>query len=50
MKRPENRGGSVCIMCGKPSQQQICEACKIKVEAAAIRHKLEVDKSDKRPN
>ena len=50
MKRTENRRDSVCIMCGKPSKQRICETCRVKVEAEAIHHKLEADKSDKRPD
>jgi hypothetical protein len=34
-------------MCGKPSSDSICDACRIKVEAEAIHHKLEADKPDK---
>ena len=49
MKRSDVRDGSVCIMCGKPSKQRICESCKVKVEAEAIHHKLEAEKSDKGP-
>jgi hypothetical protein len=50
VKRLDVRRGSVCIMCGKPSKQRICESCRVKVEAEAIHHKLEADKSDKRAN
>jgi len=49
MKRSGVRRGSVCIMCGKPSQQCICDSCRMTVEAEAIHHKLETDKLDKRP-
>ena len=50
MKRSDVRHGSVCIMCGKPSKQRICESCRVKVEAKAIHKKLETDKSDKLPD
>jgi hypothetical protein len=49
MKRSDVQHGSVCIMCGKPSKERICESCRVKVEAEAIHHKLEIDKSGKRP-
>jgi hypothetical protein len=49
VKRSEARRGSVCTMCGKPSRQRICEACRVKLEAEAIHHKLETDKAGKRP-
>ena len=49
MKRSEVRRGSVCMMCGRPSKQPICDACRVKVEAEAIHHKLETDKPGKRP-
>ena len=50
VKRSEVRHGSVCIMCGKPSKQRICESCKVKVEAEAIHQKLEAIKPDKQPD
>ena len=50
MKRSEERRHSVCMLCGKPSKQRICEACKSKVQAEAIQHKLQTDKSGKRRN
>jgi len=50
VKRSDVQYDSVCIMCGKPSKQRICESCRVKVEAEAIHHKLEADKSDKRPD
>jgi hypothetical protein len=49
VKRSEARRGSVCTMCGKLSRQRICETCMAKVEAEAIHHKLETNKSGKRP-
>jgi hypothetical protein len=49
VKRSDVRRGSVCMMCGRPSKQRICETCRVKIEAEAIHHKLETDKSDKRP-
>jgi hypothetical protein len=50
VKRSDVRRSSVCMMCGRPSKQRICETCRVKVEAEAIHHKLETDKSDKRTN
>ena len=50
MKQSDVRRGSVCIMCGKPSKQRICDTCRVKVEAEAIHHKLESDKPNKRPD
>ena len=47
MKRSDVQYGSVCMMCGKPSKQRICESCRVKIEAEAIHKKLETDKSDK---
>lgn len=49
MKRSNVRHGPVCIMCGKPSKQRICETCKVKVEAQAIRRELEDERSDNSP-
>jgi hypothetical protein len=49
MKRSDVQYGSVCMMCGKPSKQRVCESCRVKVEAEAIHKKLEADKSDKQP-
>ena len=48
VKRKEARRSSVCIVCGEPSKQRICETCKIKVEAEAIQQKLQTAKSGKR--
>jgi hypothetical protein len=39
--------GLVCLICGKPSKQRICEPCRHKVDAEAIHEKLEADKPDK---
>ena len=50
VKRSEARRSSVCMLCGKPSRQRICEMCKSKVEADALPHKLQTDKSGKGPN
>jgi hypothetical protein len=50
MRQPEYRCGPVCIMCGKPSKQRICESCRVKVEAEAIHRKLEAIKPDKQPD
>ena len=47
MKPSHVQGGSVCIICGKPSKQRICESCRAKVEAEAIHKKLEANKPDK---
>ena len=48
MKPSEVRRGSVCMICGKPSKQQICESCRVKLEAEAIHHKLQTEKSGER--
>ena len=48
VKRSDVRHGSVCIMCGKPSKQRICESCRVKVEAEAIQQKLKAVRPDKR--
>lgn len=50
MKRSGIRNSPVCMMCGKPSNQSICESCRVKAEAEAIHHKLVTDKSDRRPD
>ena len=50
MKRFGVQNGSVCLMCGKPSKQRICESCRVKVEAEAIHGKLEAIKPDKQPD
>jgi hypothetical protein len=50
MKRSDVQYDSVCIMCGKPSKQRICESCRLKVEAEAIHRKLEAIKPDKQPD
>jgi hypothetical protein len=50
MKRSDVRRGSICMMCGKPSMQRICESCRVKVEAEAIHKKLKADKPDKQPD
>ena len=50
VKRSDVRHGSVCIMCGKPSKQRICESCRVKVEAEAIQQKLKAVKQAKQPD
>ena len=50
MKQSHVQSGSVCMMCGKPSKQGICESCRVKVEAEAIRQKLETIKAGKKPD
>ena len=50
MKRLGVQSGSVCMMCGKPSNQRICESCCAKIEAEAIHKKLKSDKPDKQPD
>jgi len=50
VKRSDVRHGLVCIMCGKPSKQRICESCRVKVEAEAIHQKLQAVKQDKQPD
>jgi len=50
MKPSDVQGGSVCIICGKPSKQRICDSCRAKVEAEAINYKLKAVKPDKQPD
>ena len=50
MKRSDTQYGSVCMMCGKPSKQRICESCSLKVDVEAIHKKLEAIKPDKQPD
>ena len=50
MKPSDVQHKSVCIMCGKPSTQRICESCRAKVEAEAINHKLKSIKPDNQPD
>jgi len=33
-----------CMICGKPSAELICDACKIKIQAEALDKKREVEK------
>lgn len=37
----------VCTICGKPSEEIICEPCKIKVRGEALEHKIEEEKAGK---
>ena len=41
---PADRGATFCHMCGQPSKDIICEACKIRVQAEAIERKRRVEK------
>ena len=50
MKRSGVQSDSVCMMCGKPSNQRICESCSVKIKAEAIHKKLKADKPDKQPD
>ena len=34
-----------CMLCGKPSRESICEACKAKVQGEAAEKKIKIDKS-----
>ncbi len=37
----------VCTICGKPSEEIICEHCKIKIRGEALEHKIEEEKAGK---
>ena len=32
------------MICGKPSKESICEACKAKLQAESLRRKLDIEK------
>ncbi len=34
----------VCMICGKPSKETICEACKTKVQGELLQKKRETEK------
>ena len=37
----------LCMICGKPSEQTICEPCSIKVQGEMLEHRHEVEKKGK---
>lgn len=37
----------ICSVCGKPSEETICEACRIKIRGEALEHKMEEEKAGK---
>ena len=41
---PANQSVTFCHMCGQPSKDIICEACKIRVQAEAIERKRRIEK------
>jgi len=41
---PADRGVTFCHLCGQPSKDIICEACKIRVQAEAFERKQRVEK------
>jgi len=34
----------VCMLCGKPSQESICESCKVNVQSEAAHKKQKMEK------
>ena len=36
-----------CLICGKPSQQTICEPCSIKVQGEMLEQKHDIEKKGK---
>ncbi len=34
----------VCMICGKPSGERICEPCKSKLQAESLHKKLDIEK------
>jgi nucleotide-binding universal stress UspA family protein len=41
---PVSKGETFCHLCGQPSQEIICEACKIRVQAEALERKQRIEK------
>lgn len=47
MKHSGSRHREVCMICGKPSKESICEACKSKVQGEAFHKKIGAEKKGK---
>lgn len=47
MKAKGSHRRGVCMLCGKPSKQSICDACKSKVQGETLRKKLQTEKAGK---
>ncbi len=47
MKQSKPRRQSVCMICGKPSKDMICDPCKAKVRGETLHKKLEEEKGGK---
>ncbi len=47
MKQAKSYGPSVCMICGKPSKEIICDPCKAKVRGETLHKKLEEEKRGK---
>jgi hypothetical protein len=45
----DNKGKKVthCMLCGKVSDQSICETCQIRVQGEALEHKQGIEKKGK---
>jgi hypothetical protein len=46
-KNVESQQHRVCMLCGKPSPESICEQCKSKVQGENLRKKIQTDKAGK---
>lgn len=44
MKQAKPRAKEVCMICGKPSKESICEPCKSKIQAENLERKRESEK------
>ncbi len=46
-KEGKKKKEKVCTICGKPSEETICEPCRIKIRGEALEHKIEEEKAGK---
>jgi len=47
MKHTTSHRRGVCMLCGKPSKESICHACKSRVQGESLHKKVQVEKSGK---
>lgn len=46
-KRTRGHRQRVCMMCGKPSKETICEPCKSRVQSESLHRKIQSEKLGK---
>lgn len=44
MEKVKNK---ICLICGKKSQEDICDTCKDKIQAEAVNKKKKIEKEEK---